>query len=87
MECNVCYANLLFGRGVGASTSFPMVETSIVTDALQATSNPAKISRAEVTAHNGPADIWIIVGDDVFDVSSFQEEHPGGAKCKQNTSG
>lgn len=40
------------------------------------------LSSADVSAHNKPNDLWIIVDDDVYDLSQFQEEHPGGKKSK-----
>ena len=35
---------------------------------------------SEVAAHNKPTDLWIIVDEDVYDLSKFQDEHPGGKK-------
>jgi cytochrome b involved in lipid metabolism len=35
---------------------------------------------AEVASHNKPSDLWIIVDEDVYDLSKFQDEHPGGKK-------
>ena len=37
---------------------------------------------SDVASHNKPADLWIIVDEDVYDLTSFQEEHPGGKKSK-----
>jgi cytochrome b involved in lipid metabolism len=36
----------------------------------------------DVAKHNRPDDLWIIVGDEVFDITKYQEEHPGGAKSE-----
>lgn len=30
-----------------------------------------------VASHNKAGDLWIIVDDDVFDLTKFQEDHPG----------
>ena len=35
------------------------------------------LSKADVAAHSKPDDLWIIVDDDVYDMTKFQEEHPG----------
>lgn len=36
----------------------------------------------EVSRHNTPSDLWIVVEDAVWDVSSFAPEHPGGVARK-----
>ncbi|CAH0726767.1 unnamed protein product, partial [Brenthis ino] len=36
------------------------------------------ISTAEVKKHKHKDSVWTIIHDDVYDVSSFLEEHPGG---------
>jgi cytochrome b involved in lipid metabolism len=37
-------------------------------------------SAADVASHNKSDSLWIIVDDDVYDISKFQDEHPGGKK-------
>ncbi len=32
---------------------------------------------AEVAAHKTPKDLYIIVDEDVYDLTQFQSEHPG----------
>ncbi|KAK3719436.1 hypothetical protein LTR37_004293 [Vermiconidia calcicola] len=44
-------------------------------------------SVSEVASHNKPASLWIIVDDDVYDLSKFQDEHPGGKKILQRVAG
>jgi cytochrome b involved in lipid metabolism len=34
-------------------------------------------STADVAAHNTPKDLYIIVDEDVYDLTQFQDEHPG----------
>lgn len=34
-------------------------------------------SAADVASHNKPNSLYIIVDEDVYDVSTFQDEHPG----------
>jgi cytochrome b involved in lipid metabolism len=34
-------------------------------------------SAADVSSHNKAQDLFIIVDDDVYDLSKFQDEHPG----------
>jgi cytochrome b involved in lipid metabolism len=34
-------------------------------------------STADVAAHNKPTDLYIIIDEDVYDLTAFQEEHPG----------
>ena len=37
-------------------------------------------SKDEVAGHKTPQDLFIIVDDDVYDMTQFQSEHPGGQK-------
>lgn len=34
-------------------------------------------SQAEVAGHKKPDDLWVIVDEDVYDLTKFQAEHPG----------
>jgi len=34
-------------------------------------------STSDVAAHKEPDDLWIIVDEDVYDMTKFQAEHPG----------
>ena len=47
-----------------------------------------QISKSEVAAHNS-ADkgIYIIVDENVYDVTNFIDEHPGGAKILKRVAG
>ncbi|TQV93669.1 cytochrome b5-like Heme/Steroid binding domain-containing protein [Cordyceps javanica] len=38
------------------------------------------ISRSEMATHNAPGDIWISIGDTVYDISVLSTFHPGGEK-------
>jgi len=40
------------------------------------------ISAQEVSEHNTPANCWIVIDDQIWDVTSFAPEHPGGASRK-----
>ncbi|KAI9843968.1 MAG: hypothetical protein M1837_006009 [Sclerophora amabilis] len=42
---------------------------------------------ADVASHNKPDSLWIIVDQDVYDLSKFQDEHPGGKKILQRVAG
>ena len=37
-------------------------------------------SKEEVAGHKTPQDLYIIVDDDVYNMTEFQSEHPGGQK-------
>ena len=39
-------------------------------------------TRAQIASHNTLADLWLVVSDEVYDLSKFQETHPGGAKSE-----
>ncbi|OQO12592.1 hypothetical protein B0A48_02054 [Cryoendolithus antarcticus] len=44
-------------------------------------------SASEVAAHKKPDDLWIIVDEDVYDLTKFQDEHPGGKKILTRVGG
>lgn len=39
-------------------------------------------SPSDVASHNKADNLWIIVDQDVYDLTKFQDEHPGGKKSK-----
>lgn len=41
-----------------------------------------ELSKAEISLHNSDSDLWIIVDDVVYDMSTF--DHPGGKKGKSS---
>lgn len=44
-------------------------------------------TRAEVEAHSSDNDCYVIVGDNVYDVSDFVESHPGGPELVMDWAG
>jgi hypothetical protein len=34
-------------------------------------------SQADVAAHNKPNDLYVTIDEDVYDLTTFQDEHPG----------
>jgi L-lactate dehydrogenase (cytochrome) len=43
------------------------------------------LSVQEVGKHNTPADLWLVVEGQVWDLTEFHEEHPGGSASKNNS--
>jgi L-lactate dehydrogenase (cytochrome) len=39
------------------------------------------ISTQEIRKHHTPEDCWIVLDDQVWDVTTFAPQHPGGANC------
>ncbi|CAH2067158.1 unnamed protein product, partial [Iphiclides podalirius] len=37
------------------------------------------LTLAEVSQHDTPQDCWVVIYDRVYDISTFLDEHPGGA--------
>ncbi|KAK8043840.1 acyl-CoA dehydrogenase [Apiospora phragmitis] len=42
---------------------------------------------SDVASHNKADDLWIIVDEDVYDLTKFQDEHPGGKKILTRVAG
>lgn len=41
-------------------------------------SNMAKaFSKDEVSSHSKPDNLWVVIDEDVYDLTQFQDEHPG----------
>ncbi|KAI1339657.1 acyl-CoA dehydrogenase NM domain-like protein [Xylariaceae sp. FL0016] len=44
-------------------------------------------SKDDVASHNKGDSLWIVVDDDVYDLTKFQDEHPGGKKILTKVAG
>jgi cytochrome b involved in lipid metabolism len=44
-----------------------------------------RFSAADVASHKTASDLYIIVDEDVYDLTKFQDEHPGGKKSMYTT--
>ena len=38
------------------------------------------LAATEISQHNTPDDCWVVIGGQVWDVTEFAPQHPGGAK-------
>jgi len=63
---------------LGASSSAP---AAAKTESAPAKTASGVYTKEEVAKHNKKDDIWVIVGDQVLDVTNFLSDHPGGAKA------
>lgn len=54
---------------------------------MQAGADTRLISSGEVSEHNTQDDLWIIVNGQVFDITVYQHEHPGGEKVFKKVAG
>ncbi|KAE8445512.1 hypothetical protein EG329_013275 [Mollisiaceae sp. DMI_Dod_QoI] len=46
-----------------------------------------RFTTQDVAAHNKPNDLYIVVDEDVYDLTKFQDEHPGGKKILTRVAG
>lgn len=46
-----------------------------------------RLSVADVATHNKPDDIYVIVDENVYDLTEFQDDHPGGKKILSRVAG
>ncbi|KAI9733021.1 MAG: hypothetical protein M1834_003566 [Cirrosporium novae-zelandiae] len=44
-------------------------------------------SQSDVSSHSKPDNLWIVVDEDIYDLTKFQDEHPGGKKILQRVAG
>jgi cytochrome b involved in lipid metabolism len=44
-------------------------------------------SQSDVAAHNKTSDLYIVVDEDVYDLTKFQDEHPGKSLQSPSTKG
>ncbi|GES63801.1 cytochrome b5 [Aspergillus terreus] len=44
-------------------------------------------SREQVAEHNKAGDFWMIINQEVYDVTEFESEHPGGGKVLLKVAG
>ena len=54
---------------------------------MQAGADTRLISAAEVSEHSTQQDLWIIVNGQVFDITVYQHEHPGGERVFKKVAG
>ncbi|KAM5432783.1 hypothetical protein MferCBS31731_007309 [Microsporum ferrugineum] len=44
-------------------------------------------TRAELASHNSPRNLWISISGYVYDITDYQEDHPGGEELLRNVAG
>ncbi|KAK4939158.1 hypothetical protein LTR66_015032, partial [Elasticomyces elasticus] len=66
---------------------FPRYPSCILTYPSLNTPSMKSFSTSDVASHNKPTDLYIIVDKDVYDLTKFQDEHPGGKKIIQRVAG
>ena len=64
---------------VSSPASDPVSDPSTGTTSTTTTSSAKKISRATVAQHASTSDCWSIVGKNVYDLTSYVSQHPGGS--------
>ncbi|KAI0483937.1 cytochrome b5-like heme/steroid binding domain-containing protein [Xylariaceae sp. FL0804] len=71
-----------------ADSSGETVEPALLSSALVRPEAPKKtFALKQVAEHNLPTDLWILIDQDIYDVTEFQLTHPGGAKILAGVAG
>ncbi|CAD8066767.1 unnamed protein product [Paramecium primaurelia] len=71
--------SILVSRVVGQLTNEPQPENYYQLLKKRKQRNPYKsITWEELASHNTKDDAWIVIKDDVYDVTEFLDHHPGG---------
>ncbi|KAG0605954.1 hypothetical protein M758_9G101100 [Ceratodon purpureus] len=88
MELNLVWTlalTLLLAALISISFLLPVfnrTNKSVTANATVKREGPFSV--AEVAKHNKETDLWIILKNKVYDVTSFVEEHPGGEAIMNN---
>jgi cytochrome b involved in lipid metabolism len=73
----------VFSPKMGASTRHPSNTSTLVgqyvTIKNPKVANMGHIDGAEVAKHDNKKSCWIVLDSNVYDVTNFMSEHPGGA--------
>ena len=77
---------LIFSRSLSLSFQlFPFdsfIPYTLFSYTPSITSTMSKIfTQADVSSHNKPDSLWIVVDGDVYDVTKFADDHPGMSLC------
>lgn len=62
----------------GHELTTPLVFPHAEVQVAEKHENLPAFSSSQINDHNKPEDLWIVIDGDVFDMTLFQLEHPGG---------
>ncbi|PSN63662.1 cytochrome b5 [Corynespora cassiicola Philippines] len=48
---------------------------------------PKAYTWTEINSHNSTDDLWVVIKGEIYDMTQFQNEHPGGKKVIQKAAG
>jgi cytochrome b involved in lipid metabolism len=57
----------------------PTLTQSIAAQRQKIETMARNVSAGEVSKHNIPEDLWIVVNENVYNMTEYANEHPGGA--------
>jgi len=73
------YANSLVKQNLfGGTQTIPINPNTKSNNVVASASDTSVLTLALIAEHNSPADCWVTVGDNVYDVTSYIKVHPGG---------
>ena len=93
--CGVIFVTIFFGRQSGDTTTTPITATTTpgtttpptttknptTTTTPPVTSTTPNYTLAQVQTHNNSSSCWSAIGNNVYDLTSWINQHPGGKQA------
>lgn len=78
ISLGVLFLAILFGGYFWSVRQVPQPAPQPVTTQTATTTDPSRYTQAQVATHNVSKDCWAIIQGNVYDLTSWIAQHPGG---------